>query len=47
MAELLAQGGGALSEEAADEEFDQLDGVDELDAELGDDVVLDEEEPAS
>ena len=48
MAELLAQGGGALSEEPEDgtlEDFDVVD-ADELDAELGEDVALEGEEAA-
>ena len=46
MERLLAQGGGALSEEIDDDQPEELDVSDELDAELGEDVTLDDEESA-
>ena len=43
MERLEAQGGGALTEEAGDDVPEQVDTADELDAELGEDVALDDE----
>ena len=48
MTKLLAQGGGALSEEAEGgtlDDFDDLD-ADDLDTELGEDVTLEDDEAA-
>jgi len=46
--ELLGQGGDALSEDSVGDvfAFDELEG-DDLDAELGEDIVLDEGEDAA